>query len=41
MSSRRGQKRLFGSIEDIGRGLLQGIIKDTKLTKEKFLKYQN
>jgi predicted RNA binding protein YcfA (HicA-like mRNA interferase family) len=25
--------------EDIGRGLLQEIIKDTKLTKEKFLKY--
>jgi len=27
--------------EDIGRGLLQEIIKDTKLTKEEFLKYQN
>jgi predicted RNA binding protein YcfA (HicA-like mRNA interferase family) len=27
--------------EDIGRGLLQEIIKDTKLTKEKFLKYLN
>jgi len=25
--------------EDIGRGLLQEIIKDTKLTKEEFLKY--
>jgi len=25
--------------EDIGRGLLQEIIKDTKLTKERFLKY--
>jgi predicted RNA binding protein YcfA (HicA-like mRNA interferase family) len=27
--------------EDIGRGLLQEIIKDTKLTKEIFLKYLN
>jgi predicted RNA binding protein YcfA (HicA-like mRNA interferase family) len=25
--------------EDIGRGLLQEIIKDTKLSKEEFLKY--
>jgi predicted RNA binding protein YcfA (HicA-like mRNA interferase family) len=25
--------------EDIGRGLLQEIIRDTKLTKEEFLKY--
>jgi predicted RNA binding protein YcfA (HicA-like mRNA interferase family) len=25
--------------EEIGRGLLQEIIKDTKLTKEEFLKY--
>jgi len=25
--------------EDIGRGLLQDIIKDTKITKEEFLKY--
>jgi len=25
--------------EDIGRGLLQEIIKDTKLTKEEFLRY--
>jgi predicted RNA binding protein YcfA (HicA-like mRNA interferase family) len=25
--------------EDVGRGLLQEIIKDTKVTKEEFLKY--
>jgi len=25
--------------EDIGRGLLQEIVKDTKLTKEEFLRY--
>lgn len=29
----------FHKGEDIGRGLLQEIIKDTKLTKEEFLKY--
>jgi predicted RNA binding protein YcfA (HicA-like mRNA interferase family) len=27
--------------EDIGRGLLQEIIRDTKLTKEEFLKYMD